>query len=202
MAAHLYWRILCTDSVGGTYASFAEIEMRASAGGADQCVGGVAAADSIFSSSFPAASAFDNSLSTLWHSGAGFPHWISYAFPAAVDVVALALTARTSENGVTPTAFSLQWSDDNVNWTTLFSLSGQGGWASGEQRVFVWDGSTVKSDHTYLRVNTQYAYVVAKGGRGVKVNQQYAYVIARAAVLPPDPGGGGAAWIRAAQIIG
>lgn len=222
MAAHPYWRILCTDSPGGIYAAFAEVEMRPSAGGADQCAGGVATADSAYSVSYPASKAFDDDLSTMWHSGGGFPHWIKYAFPAAVDVPVLALTARTSENQVTPTAFSLQWSDDDVNWTTLWSISGLDRWLSSERRVFIWDGTTVKSDHTYLRVNTQYAYVVAKGtrsvrvnqnyayvvargGRGVKVNQQYAYVIARVAVLPPDPGGGeggGAARIRAAQIIG
>jgi len=67
MAAHLHWRIRPITAVqnGGANFAFAEIEMRGSVGGADQCVGGAAIKSSQFdATTYAAVNAFDNNAAT------------------------------------------------------------------------------------------------------------------------------------------
>ena len=115
-----YWRIYMPVTDG--YHSFviAEIEMRATEGGADQCAGG---APSAFSNSASAASAFDNITGSSWaaSTGDGENGWIQYQFASAVEVVELALTAATAIPGGVPRHVLLQYSNDGASWTTLAS---------------------------------------------------------------------------------
>lgn len=180
MAAHLYWRVLVTSTNSGTLTGIGECEMRATNGGADQCNGGTASASSQWSASYVPANAFNNNYAgNPWHSanGGGLPQWLQYQFPAPVDVAELVLQARADgENNAAPKTFSLQWSDDGVAWTTLFTHTTNGTWTTGEVRTFRWDGTTV-TEFRGLRVNTQYAYLVSRGRKALSVNTQYAYAI-------------------------
>ena len=125
MAAHLYWGLLVTARAGsGNGVGIAEVEMRATAGGADQCVGGTAGG--VNNVSQPPANAFDNLDATIWHNGGtgGNATRLSYAFMTAVDVVEIlvrnpaATGTGTGFPGATygPAACWVQWSDDGVTW--------------------------------------------------------------------------------------
>ena len=83
MAAHLYWRVRCYESVagGGTLPGLSELEFRGSVGGADLATGGTA----IAVGGGTAANAFDNSTSTDWQPTTGYGPSIGYQFASAVD---------------------------------------------------------------------------------------------------------------------
>ncbi|MBF0611674.1 MAG: discoidin domain-containing protein [Magnetococcales bacterium] len=146
MTTHAYWRLYITASQGNptgkTYwHSIAEIQMRATPGGADQCSGGTATAHNYYSGSYAPSMAFDNSDATFWGSYPGSNPgngWIQYQFASGVDVQELSITAR-NDPGLTdyaPKSFSLQWSDNNSTWTTLATWENLAGWAQGETRLF------------------------------------------------------------------
>lgn len=138
--AHKYWRIVMfgvgTVATNNAY-GMAELQMRATSGGANQCTGGTASAGETFSS-FNPANAFDGNTSTIWGStGKGLSNWLEYAFASPVVVGAVAITARNDGSGYgqTPTDFAVQFSDDNTNWNTAWHVL-TGNWTLGEQRVF------------------------------------------------------------------
>lgn len=137
-----YWRIAVLENAsGGSIAaiSAAEIEMRAAAGGADQCVGGTPSVSS--SSSGSAASNFDNNSTTFWASvNTNYgTHWVSYDFITPVSVVEVSWSKRPDSFGTNeaPTYALVQYSNNNILWTTDWTFSTRGNWATGaETRVF------------------------------------------------------------------
>lgn len=140
MAAHRYWRLHATSGNGDPNMGVAEIEMRTSLGGADVTGTGTAAA-----SSGTAANAFDNSNSTVWTTTSGaYPHWISYDFGAGndKDIVEVAINTRTQIR-FSPIDWTLQWSDDNAAWTTLFTIQGYGEWPTGQATFRVFNADRV-----------------------------------------------------------
>jgi F5/8 type C domain len=129
MATHRYWRLYCTAGNGEPNLSLAEIQLRASLGGADETGSGTAS-----SSGGTAANGFDNNNTTLVTTTSGaYPHWIAYDFGAGneKDIVEIAINTRTQIR-YSPTDFQLQWSDDNSAWTTLFTIEGYGQWPTGQ----------------------------------------------------------------------
>lgn len=131
--AHLYWRLNITANNYGYSTSAAEIEMRATVGGADQCNGGVVTASS---GSATMAAAFDNNPATAWESGSEGSWWIQYEFPSPVSVGELMLQCKADSYNSIARNFSLQYSDDAVTWGTLFSVINQNTWTSAEKRYF------------------------------------------------------------------
>ena len=141
-AGHVFWRVHITSSAASGYdfSGIAEVEMRATVGGADQCSGGTAISDSQFdTSTYAQTNAFDNNSATRWTStDTAFPHWIRYQFASAVSVAQLSLQAPhiTGEAPNSPRDFTLQWSDDGSAWTTVLTVTGQPAWAASEIRLF------------------------------------------------------------------
>lgn len=124
--AHTYWRIHCARSSDGNFTfSAAEIEMRATPGGADQCTGGTPTAHSNFSSSFDAPKAFDNNAATLWSAnGSTSNGWLKYQFASPVTVAEVMIQARNDGSaGQTPRYGQIEFSDDNVVWNTAWSFA-------------------------------------------------------------------------------
>jgi hypothetical protein len=114
------WRLNITSvHLAGRFPGMAEIEMRGSVGGTDQCSGGTALASS--SSTNTPDKAFDNNTSTGWDSGSStLPAWIEYDFASIVDVLQLAITP-SNVNG-TPQSFDVQYYDTGTSsWTTYWS---------------------------------------------------------------------------------
>lgn len=141
VSPHPYWRINISEVQSGTYVSIEEIEMRATVGGADQCTGGTASADSVYSGTYAASNAFNDvvNTSTPWASGSGFPHWIKYAFAAPVSVAEITIRSNSAAYGGAnehPKAFTIEWSDDDLSWTVARTVTAQTGWAYNEVRAF------------------------------------------------------------------
>ena len=138
---HPYWRIHITAAQSGNYVSIDEIEMRATVGGADQCTGGTASADSVYSGTYAASNAFNDvvNTSTPWASSSGFPHWIKYAFPAPVTVAEVTIRSNSAAYGGSsehPRTFTIEWSDENVSWTVARTVPNEASWTYNEVKAY------------------------------------------------------------------
>lgn len=137
--AHLYWRINISARQSSTYSSLAEVEMRATAGGADLCSGGTASADSFYSGAYVPANAFDNSAASVWASGGTEPHWIRYQFAAPVTIAEVMLQAPPASYGGLPEQakdFTIEHSDDGSAWTVAKTVTAEPAWTAGEVRLY------------------------------------------------------------------
>lgn len=144
MAAHRYWRLYISETNGGTSAVISELAMAETAGGANVCTGGTASASSVNASQF-ASLAFDGVVTpaSSWQSAQnlyniGATSWIQYDFNASPrDIVEIKITFATGISNVNlaPKAFSLYYSDDNLNWTRQRSWAEQV-FAYGETKTY------------------------------------------------------------------
>jgi hypothetical protein len=133
---HLYyrWYILENNSSGAS--ALGELEIRASAGGADQTSGSGTASASSTDSTFTASKAFDDNTSTLWASTTT-PVWIKYQAPSAIGFAQIAMRARHDGfESSTPKRFVLQFSDDDSNWFTCMQRTSETAWSASEIRAF------------------------------------------------------------------
>lgn len=135
--AHRYWRIFAIRAQGsGSYRAIADLELRATVGGADQTVPGGTCSSSP-AASVPAANAFDASLATYWESSG--PAYLRYDFGAGNEKVVreIAIKAMTDATWYTetPREFHIQFSDDDVTWITA-ATHNDAIFTSGQQRVF------------------------------------------------------------------
>lgn len=136
MAAHRYWRINNLTTPPGGYTTVAEIELRASKGGADETGSGTASASSSYSG-MPASNAVDNNTGTAWTSADNTgPEWWKYDFGSGSDkdIVEVAMTPLSGYHTRTPHNFNLEYSDDDSDWTIL--LHWHYTWPNANQVVF------------------------------------------------------------------
>lgn len=139
-ASARYWRILISETrtTPNFFASIAEIEMRATAGGADQAGSGTAYASSETTST--ASQAFDNNPATWWTSDSNesAPQWIAYDFGSAVSVAQITIQAVNNVTAAarSPRSFEVQYSDDGADWDTAASFTNEPEWAVSEVRAF------------------------------------------------------------------
>lgn len=134
MATHRYWRLYISETNGGISAVISELAMAETAGGTNVCTGGTASASSFLNSQF-ASLAFDGVVTpaSSWQSATnlynfGLTSWIQYDFNASPrDIVEMKITFATGMSNVNlaPKAFSLYYSDDDMNWTRQRSWSEQ-----------------------------------------------------------------------------
>ena len=133
--AHTYWRILSVTDSGGL--ALGQISMAATFGGANQCTGGTASANSTYGG-LPASNCFTGNPSDFWSSnGDSLNVWIQYQFPSPVDVLELVIFPRPDylANGQGLRLFELQYSDDGTNFTTFASWI-PSAWSSGVSQTF------------------------------------------------------------------
>ena len=134
--AHQYWRVNITAA--NSFCAVGEIEMAAVAGGADQCVGGVATASGSYGSDpslFGPAKAFDNDLTSAWISSVSSSGWIAYQFLAPVSVHEVRIAPRSSPLQ-SPRDFTIEWSDDGVAWTVAATYTGRTSWTASTLTAF------------------------------------------------------------------
>jgi hypothetical protein len=135
--SYTHWRYYGRVTDGGAFFSSAEIEWRATPGGADQATGGSSFSGGDFSGSFDHPRAFDNNNATLWAS-AGTNTYIGYGHGSAVSVGQVAIRSRqdSAANG-SPRDFIVQFSTSSGGpWTTAWVVTGSTGWGLGETRTF------------------------------------------------------------------
>lgn len=121
------WRLNISANNGRSTLQIEEIELRATAGGSDQCSGGTADASSEYNATYSAEKAFDNSTSTYWATASGVTSaWIEYTFTSAVSILEYEIVASSTDGA--PKAWTLEyWNgsswvvadqrDDEVYWS-------------------------------------------------------------------------------------
>ena len=83
-----------------------------------------ATASSVQSTSFPASAAVDGNLGTRWSSAFSDPQWLEVDLGSNQNICQVGLDWETAY----ATAFQIQVSTDNTNWTTIYSTTtGTGG---------------------------------------------------------------------------
>jgi hypothetical protein len=146
-AAHRFWRIaitaeVCTATTPCNLATVSEVYFYLA--GVDLTVGGVPYAQTPgFQESAPQ-NAFDKNVNTEYVSTGTLSQWIAYDFGAAVQIDAVTIVPSQDHDAFgnpagirAPSAFSVQFSDDNATWTNLLSFSGlTSGWAFPIARAF------------------------------------------------------------------
>lgn len=128
MAAHRYWRVYITavNTKADGSTGLREIQFRETVGGASVLSGGTASAESSYGGSWLPENAVDGNTGTEWVSGVeGVPHWWKYDFGVGneKDIVEMAWVPR-ADIQQEPVDFQLQWSDNDVDWTTLYTVTG------------------------------------------------------------------------------
>jgi len=140
MQPHKWWRIFIHDGVGFFAYALARLQMRATAGGADQCTGGTP-----FARAGAASNAFDTDAASFWsHQVATselqpFPTWLGYEFASPVTVAEVALTAKNQsadDAKQAPQRFIVQYSDDGLNYYDAFAASTSTYFTTGQTRAF------------------------------------------------------------------
>lgn len=147
-APRRYWRIWCTANNGypsGT--QLVELELRATAGGANQAdvsLPGVATSSSgSFSGSFLPQNAADHNTATAWFNNispsTSNPQWWLYdaGTPITVNEIAMMCTPPGGANAnISMMDFKVQSSADGAVWADEWIVAGSTGWSIGENRVF------------------------------------------------------------------
>lgn len=138
MATHAYWRVNVSANNGAVHLSVADLEFRASIGGADQCSGGtpVYSSQTGGSSDGWAVCAFDAVTNSGWVTNATSTGYIGYNFASAVQVAQVAITGSWDSPTRSPKDFTIEHSDDGSAWTVLGTVTNQTSWATLEQRLF------------------------------------------------------------------
>lgn len=136
-AALKYWRAYCRNATDGVEVQFADIQFRASPGGADQTTNGLAFGSSQFSGSYQYAYAFDASLSTVWAaSSSGVAH-IGYQFITPVKVAEASFLPRSDLPGRAAQYIKVQGSNSiSGPWTTIYSVQNISGWTSSVYKTY------------------------------------------------------------------
>jgi hypothetical protein len=135
------WRLNVTANNGdANVLELAELQLRASVGGADQCSGGTASASTNYPGYQPA-NAFDDNATTAWITSWGTTTgWIEYEFAGAVDVAEYAFMPRSSETDRAPTAWTLEYWD-GADWVTADTRSGETSWSGGVLNVYAFSAA-------------------------------------------------------------
>lgn len=130
------WRLETTATqVAGNTTAFAQIELRAAVGGADQFAGGTASASSEALGSTTAAKAIDGDASTFWSSSSGqaggiLPTWWENLLAAPVGGEELVITGYPSAEANNPKSISLKlW--DGANFQNFLSCADIGPFKAG-----------------------------------------------------------------------
>lgn len=179
--AHTSWRLRIWSNLGDVdEQTIAEVQFRASSGGADQATGGTAIHSvgpfGTATTAGAASQAFDDNTATNWSltepATNRFPYAIGYTFGSAVDVAEVAVIAPSSTTARAPRIFDVQWSDDATAWATYWTIAEQGTWTNGETRVFT--GPTFPAG--VLATNLD-AYAVTGTGVGIAASDLAGYAV-------------------------
>ena len=151
-ASYKYWRIYITQGCPAeTYTHYAEIEMRATLGGADQCTGGIATASSEYAGDYYASNAFDDNVSSVWHTNVSniIGEWIQYEFLTDVYVEEITMLARSTFGARTPIGYILQASNNGVDWWDKITVSDSLCWINSEKRAVDRTGNLLINGRFY-----------------------------------------------------
>lgn len=138
--SYTHWRVLWLSSFSPGFVGAAEIEFRATVGGADISGTGtpISGAER---TGFEDDLAFDNNTATAWSASKNTQTsrwWVGVDFAADTAVAQVAITARTPAfYDQAPSAFKVQKSSDGgLTWTDVLNVFGEQPWTAGETRTY------------------------------------------------------------------
>jgi hypothetical protein len=147
-----YWRVYITDNNGDSFTGLEKIEMRESVGGPNVCSGLAGSAYTASSSPGSVQNAFDdisgNPPGDDWYTSTpgALPAWVRVDFGSGNSKAISQVLLRSRNSGTSdwggdqaPKDFAIQYSDNDVSYTPLFSVTNSTGWGSGESRIFSAD---------------------------------------------------------------
>lgn len=116
----------------------------------------VASASSQYDSNYPAENAF-NGFCSGSHYGywlgalSGIPAWLKIDIGTAVEAFSVGLMADgNATHGYMPKDFTIEGSNDDSNWTTLVTVTGETDWTTYEHRQF---DLTTTGSYRYYRIH-------------------------------------------------
>lgn len=133
--AYRYWRIYITAlDAGGAQVGIMEVELRTTAGGADQTTSTTPVLESSYhisedASYYPGANTIDGNTSTYWVSAnyTSPPHFVRYDLITQKAIVQVAIYPYPA-NINCPRDFKIQGSNDGVNFTDVKSFTSVATW--------------------------------------------------------------------------
>ena len=133
--AYRYWRIYITAlNSGGWQVGIMEVELRTTAGGADQTTSATPVLESSYlvaedESYYPGVSTVDGNVSSSWASAmyAPPPHFVRYDLTTQKAIVQVAIYPYLA-NSNCPRDFKIQGSNDGVNFTDVKSFTSVTAW--------------------------------------------------------------------------
>lgn len=135
-----YWRLRWLDNNNSTTTSLAEIEFRAVADGPSIATGGTTLTYGDRGGSWVSSNAFDGDSGTFYSTLTEPPtSWVGYDFGMEVSIVEVMIQSRPTFQGHTPTCWSLEASDDAVDWRTIHVQHDTSGFSGSEIRVYPVD---------------------------------------------------------------
>lgn len=130
------WRLYVSASGSGLVVQIAEMEMHLTAGGANECAGGILSCKD-FNTGQPASLAMDADSATVWQDYIATPTWLAYMFPGALNIVEFKIQAPpTPSEGYAPKTFKLQYNDGAGGWTDYDAEANVANWTAGEVRTY------------------------------------------------------------------
>ena len=137
-----YWRVYISANNGAANCAVAELYFYDGGGLVDTFTNREtnSIASSFANSGNRAALAYDQLDSSKWTSLSAAPAWIGYDFgtPVALsDLQMMGQYVTGNQAAVAPKDFDIEWSNDNVSWTSIASYTGETGWTGAEVRNFV-----------------------------------------------------------------
>lgn len=100
-----------------------------------------------YSATYAASKAFDSNLNTQWMTFNDVTGWIKTQFATGTE---LARVEIYSAGAAAPKNFTIEGSDNNIDWTIVSTVTDQTGWSDdGEWRTFTFSQAT----YTYWRLN-------------------------------------------------
>lgn len=135
MSAHRYWRLDVSATQAANTLAIAELILRTTVGGSDVAIGCTASASTAVGT-HPASLAFDGSAATFWSASSNAePQWLKADLGSAFGIVEYAIINALGV-GLSPTNFTLSYSDDDVTYTVADTETGIT-WASvGQTQTF------------------------------------------------------------------
>ncbi|HEY7824254.1 MAG TPA: discoidin domain-containing protein [Acidimicrobiia bacterium] len=139
--AHTYWRVRCIEGAAPGFFSITELEMTNLPGTATITSGETV----IFGAErvgFPATEAFDGisgaADDNCWsvdRDGTSSDTWIGIQFASPTSIKEIAITSRDDAFFAhTPTEFTVEYSDDGVQWYVARHVTGEAVWSQNETR--------------------------------------------------------------------
>ena len=149
MTAYTYYRLNITSllyaSVG---AEIAEFKIQPYIGGDNlvTTIGGTATAKDVWSGRV-ASNAFDSNNTTYWNGSTHNSGWLKFQFNSAVTASYFTIVASAAQPTLaSPKTFTIDASNDNTNWTTLYTSTTQGAWTANESRSFSSQAKTISGN--------------------------------------------------------